>query len=97
MKLKLTREMWADLKLQKGKAANFKKRFEVIKAAYYNPTTGYVGVDKLYRKLKTEDPETKKDYINRMKREDITNFLKKQASYVDHKKASGPTNSFVTH
>jgi hypothetical protein len=97
MKLKLTREMWAHIKLQRGKEANVKKRFEVIKAAYYNPTTGYVGVDKLYRKLKTEDPETKKDYTDRIKREDITHFLKKQATYIDHKKASGPTNSFVAH
>ncbi|MDR3550280.1 MAG: hypothetical protein P4L31_02620, partial [Candidatus Babeliales bacterium] len=58
---------------------------EVIRDAYYNPETGFVGVDKLYHKLKPQGIQKK----------EITAFLKSQEVYQRNIKTIQTKNSFI--
>lgn len=58
---------------------------DIIRKAYYNPEEGYVGIDKLYRKLKSKG----------VTREDITSFLKRQEVYQVNKKNNRKPSSFI--
>lgn len=56
-----------------------------IRSLYYNPESGFVGVEKLYRKLKTEG----------VSRKDIQKFLNKQQVYQVNKKNNKRSGSFI--
>jgi hypothetical protein len=58
---------------------------DVIRVAYYNPEKGFVGIEKLYRKLKPQG----------VSREDIRKFLKKQEVYQVNKKNNKKMASFI--
>jgi hypothetical protein len=60
---------------------------EIIKKAYYDTETGFVGINKLYEKLK-----------GKVTKKDIKNFLDKQEVYQLNKKNNRRLNSFIpTH
>ena len=58
---------------------------DIIRKAYYNPEEGFVGIDKLYRKLKPRG----------VSRADIIQFLKKQEVYQVNKKNNRKQGSFI--
>jgi len=58
---------------------------DIVRKAYYNPDEGFVGIDKLYRKLKPQG----------VTRADIITFLKKQEVYQVNKKNNRKAGSFI--
>jgi len=58
---------------------------DIIRKTYYNPEEGFVGIDKLYRKLKPQG----------VSRADIIQFLKKQEVYQVNKKNNRKQGSFI--
>ena len=58
---------------------------EKIRQAYYNPEQGFVGIEKLFRKLKSQGID----------RDDIRKFLKKQEVYQVNKKNNQKAESFI--
>lgn len=56
-----------------------------IRQIYYNPESGFVGVEKLFRKLKSEG----------VNRKDILKFLKKQEVYQVNRKNNKRSGSFI--
>ncbi len=58
---------------------------DIIRVAYYNPEEGFVGIEKLYQKLKSKG----------VSRDDIRKFLKKQEVYQVNKKNNRKMRSFV--
>lgn len=60
---------------------------ERIRKAYYDPSEGFVGIDKLYRKLKPRYPH--------IKRSDVAAWMKKQEVYQVNKKNNQKQTSFI--
>jgi SOS response regulatory protein OraA/RecX len=58
---------------------------ELIKKAYYDPNQGFVGIEKLYRKLKSKG----------VTRKDIAAVLRKQEVYQVNKKNNQEHKSFI--
>lgn len=62
---------------------------DIIRKYYYDPSSGFVGVNKLYQKIKKSHPS--------ISIRDIKNFISKQEIYQTSKKVTGRLNSFVPH
>lgn len=58
---------------------------KIIRKAYYDPSTGFSGVDKLYQKLKSKG----------ITRKQIKEFINKQEVYQTTKKNTGKQGSFI--
>ena len=65
---------------------------QILQKVYYNPKTGFQGVEKLYKKANKIDP--------RIDREDAEKFIKQQEIYQLHKEVHRKKeylNTFVGH
>ncbi len=60
---------------------------KIIKDTYYSPEEGFVGVDKIYRRLKQRGLKVKKS--------DIINVLKRQEVYQKTEKINHKRNGFI--